>query len=130
MKNERIWITVGKRSDLVPGSGVGARLGDRQIALFWIPELDDSLLGKSPPKMSLFAVSNYCPFSGVHIIARGIVGDIKGEPVVASPLYKQHFSLVDGRCIEQPEVSLDTWGVRLQGNALQVREKTAEATAA
>lgn len=120
MKSETTWITVGQWSDLVPGSGVGAKVGNTQIALFWIPELDNRL----------FAVSNYCPFSRVHIIARGIVGDIKGEPVVASPLYKQHFSLVDGRCIEQPEVALATWEVRLNGGELQVQQKALAATAA
>ena len=120
MSKQARWITIGKKSDLIPDSGVGARVGNRQIALFWIPELDNRV----------FAVSNYCPFCSVHIIARGIVGDIDGEPVVASPLYKQHFSLIDGRCIEEPEVVLDTWEVRLHGDEVQVLLKAAEELAA
>lgn len=108
------------RSDLIPGSGVGAMAGDRQIALFLIPEMDNKV----------FAVSNYCPFSKVHIIARGIVGDIGGEPVVASPLYKQHFSLADGHCVEDAEVALDTWEVRLEGEVIQVKLKAKAALAA
>lgn len=120
MNDKTQWVTIGKKSDLIPGSGVGARLGDQQAALFWIPELENRV----------FAVSNYCPFSGVHIIARGIVGDIGGVPVVASPLYKQHFSLTDGHCIEKPEVVLATWEVRLEGDDVQVQVSAKEELAA
>ena len=120
MSHDSPWITIGKKSDLIPGAGVGAMVGSRQVALFWIPELDGRV----------FAVSNYCPFSGVHIIARGIVGDIGGVPVVASPLYKQHFSLLDGHCLEEPDVMLDTWDVRLQGDEVQVLARSAGEMAA
>lgn len=120
MKTEPCWIRVGHRSDLVPGAGIGAKVEGRQIALFWVPELDDRI----------FAIANYCPFSGVHIIARGILGDLGGEPVVASPLYKQHFSLLDGRCLEKPDVVLETWEVRLQGDEVQVLAKHASEMAA
>ena len=111
MREQPRWMAIGKKCDLVAGAGVGARAGDRQLALFWLPELDNAL----------FAISNFCPFSGVHIIARGIVGDIGGEPVVASPLYKQHFSLVDGRCLDTPEVALETWPMRFDGDEVQVQ---------
>jgi len=120
MNKQTRWITIGNKNDLIPNSGVGARLGGEQVALFWIPELDNRV----------FAINNYCPFSGVHIIARGIIGDIAGEPVVASPLYKQHFSLIDGRCIEKPKVILNIWEVRLNGNEIQVLSSTAEEMAA
>jgi nitrite reductase (NADH) small subunit len=120
MSKQTPWIPVGKSSDLIPGAGVGARVGDRQLALFLIPELDHRV----------FAVGNYCPFSGVHTIARGIIGDIDGEPVVASPLYKQHFSLLDGRCLELPEVGLGVWHVRLHGDEVQVRHDAAARLAA
>lgn len=120
MSDRKQWITVGQFSDLVPGCGVGARAGGRQVALFLIPDLDNRVL----------AVSNLCPFSGVHIIARGIVGDLGGEPVVASPLYKQHFSLKDGRCLEAPEISLDTWAVRVQEQEIQLLIEVEDSVAA
>ncbi|MEX1058387.1 MAG: nitrite reductase small subunit NirD [Natronospirillum sp.] len=118
--NNNEWVTVGHRSDMVPGAGVGALVNGVQVALFWVPELDDGV----------FAVSNFCPFSDVHIIARGIVGDVAGEPVVATPLYKQHFSLLDGHCIEQPEVRLDCYAVRINGDDIQVAGRLAKALAA
>jgi nitrite reductase (NADH) small subunit len=120
MKTASHWIPVGDKNNLVPGAGIGAKLGIHQVALFWIPELDNRI----------FALSNYCPFSGVHIIARGIVGDIGGEPVIASPLYKQHFSLLDGRCLERPEMALDTWEVRLEGDQIQLLAKAFDELAA
>ena len=110
MTQQNEWTHVGSKTDLVPGAGIGARFGDRQVAIFHIPELEQSL----------FAVDNYCPISGVNIIARGIVGDIQGEPVVATPLYKKHFSLFDGRCLEDASHRLRTYAVRLDGDQLQL----------
>ena len=49
--------------------------------------------------------------SQANVLARGIVGDVDGEPVVASPLYKQHFSLKTGACLEEPGVSVPTYRV-------------------
>jgi nitrite reductase (NADH) large subunit len=34
-----------------------------------------------------------------HVLSRGIVGELRGERVVASPLYKHHYSLATGRCL-------------------------------
>ncbi len=120
MTHQNEWARVGQESDLVAGAGVGARFGDRQVAIFHIPELDQSL----------FAVDNYCPISGVNIIARGIVGDVEGEPVVATPLYKKHFSLVDGRCLEDPQYRLATYDVRVEQGAIEVAPGTAGGIAA
>ncbi|MEQ6885407.1 nitrite reductase small subunit NirD [Salicola sp. Rm-C-2C1-2] len=119
-QSDNNWITIGRLSDLVVGSGVGARYGDRQVAVFLIPQLDDQV----------FVLDNYCPISGVNIIARGMVGDIQGEPVVATPLYKKHFSLLDGRCIEDDSHKLTTYAVRIEGDELQVAASRKEADAA
>ena len=42
-------------------------------------------------------------------------GDAGGEPVVASPLYKQRYALMDGRCLDDPALSVACWPVRLEG---------------
>jgi len=47
------------------------------------------------------------------VLSRGIVGDVKGERVVASPLYKQHYSLTTGRCLEDPARWVHVHGTRL-----------------
>ena len=54
------------------------------------------------------------PFSRANVLSRGIVGDVKGELVVASPVYKQHFSLASGLCLEDAAVRVCVFPVRLQ----------------
>ena len=71
--------------DIVPNTGVCALANGRQVAMF---RLDDD---------SLYAIGNHDPFSRANVLSRGIVGDLKGEVVVASPVYKQHFSLATGQ---------------------------------
>ena len=51
---------------------------------------------------------------------RGIVGSVKGEAVIASPLYKEHYSLVTGKCVENEAVSLSVYDVRLEDGRVQV----------
>ena len=90
---------VCQQSDLVANAGVAVLLDGQQIALFYVP-------GAEP---ELYAVSNWDPIGKASVISRGIVGDKGGELVVASPLYKQHFRLRDGQCIEEPDVSLSSY---------------------
>ena len=108
------WQPLCTRADLVAFSGVAAWLstpeGPAQVALFYLP-------GHA---QELYALDHFDPFSKAHVIARGIVGDIKGSPVVASPLYKQHFRLADGCCLEYPEQQLQVWPVRLNGDAVEI----------
>ena len=77
-------------SDLVKNSGVCALINDEQVALFYLPHTDKKL----------FAVSNWDPIGKANVLSRGILGDIKGNIVIASPLYKQHFNLETGVCLE------------------------------
>lgn len=105
------WRTVCAREDLVTNSGVVVWLDGAQVALFYLPDAQDS---------QLYAVDNRDPQSGVNVIGRGLVGSIKGDLVIASPLYKQHFRLRDGSCLEYPEQQLKVWPVRFDGQEVQV----------
>jgi nitrite reductase (NADH) small subunit len=57
------------------------------------------------------------------VLSRGIVGDVQGTLVVASPIYKQHFDLASGRCVEDPAVCLPVFEARVQGDAVWVRPR-------
>jgi nitrite reductase (NADH) small subunit len=105
------WHTVCTREDLVTNSGVVVWLDGAQVALFYLPEAGER---------QLYAVDNRDPQSGVNVIGRGLVGSIKGDLVIASPLYKQHFRLRDGSCLEYPEQRLKVWPVRFDGQHVQV----------
>ena len=95
-------------SDLVVNSGVAVLHDGEQIALFYLPD-------ETP---SVFAVGNHDPIGGANVLSRGIVGDIKGEVVVASPLYKQHFSLRTGVCVEQADVKIPVYDVDIVDDAV------------
>ena len=98
--------------DLVPNSGVAALYQGEQIALFY-------LTNQSPAR--LHVISNFDPHGRANVLSRGIVGDVKGESVVASPLYKQHFSLTTGLCIEDPELRVSVYDAQLIDNCVYVR---------
>ncbi|AXI02918.1 nitrite reductase small subunit NirD [Aquirhabdus parva] len=91
-------------TDLTPLVGVPALVQGEQVAIF---RLKDG---------NVYAVSNYDPFSQANVIARGITGNLKGYDVVASPIYKQHFDLKTGLCLEDETVSLKTYQVTVDGD--------------
>ncbi len=110
MKARTSWDVVCKVEDLVPESGVAVWTEDGPVAVFYLPH-------RLP---ALFAISHTDPFSGSNVLARGITGDIKGEPVVASPLYKQHFSLITGQCLEDETVNVKPYPVLLDGDQIRL----------
>ncbi|HHJ40284.1 MAG: nitrite reductase small subunit [Methylothermaceae bacteria B42] len=99
----KTWFDVCSIDELEPDAGVCALLEGRQVAIFYIPKLDQ-----------VFAIGNYDPFSHANVLSRGLTGDIHGEPVVASPVYKHHFSLKTGRCIEDESVAVPCYPVRIE----------------
>lgn len=105
------WAAVCHLADLVPERGAAALVGGVQVAVFRL--VDDRVL----------AVQQLDPFSGAHVLARGIVGSRGDAPTVASPMYKQVFDLRDGRCLDAVgrdplpghDADLRTWPVRVEG---------------
>lgn len=95
-------MKVCRLDDILPDAGACALVGGEQVAVFRVGE-------------KIFAIGNRDPFSGANVLSRGIVGDLNGELVVASPVYKQHFSLLDGRCIEDASVSVPVYRTLLDG---------------
>lgn len=93
-------IPVCRFADLQPERGVAVLLPDgAQVALF---RTHDG---------AVHALSNVDPFSGAAVLSRGIVGDRNGVPVVASPIYKQAFDLLTGRCLDDEAVSVPVFDV-------------------
>ncbi len=84
-------------------TGVCALVDGKQIAVFRVGEED-----------SLYAIDNHDPFSKANVLSRGIVGSKGGEPKVASPVYKQQFSLRTGQCLDEPETTVSTYPIREQ----------------
>lgn len=98
----RDWTAACHISRLERLRGVAVLLpGDAQVALFKLA--DDSLR----------AVGNFDPIGRAAVLSRGIVGDRAGFPVVASPLKKQAFSLLDGRCLDAEGVAIPVYATRI-----------------
>ncbi|MVU81098.1 nitrite reductase small subunit NirD [Nocardia sp. ET3-3] len=103
------WTQACRQDYLIPGRGVAVLLkGGRQAALFLTND------------GTLFAVGNIDPFGRAAVMSRGLVGDRGGVPVVASPLLKQTFSLIDGRCLDDASVSLPVYAVRVVDGVVSV----------
>ncbi|MFI9202400.1 nitrite reductase small subunit NirD [Streptomyces sp. NPDC053048] len=94
------WTAVCAYHDLQPGRGTAVLVDGHQIALF------------RDRGGAVYAVGNRDPFSGAHVISRGLLGSRGGVPVVFSPMYKQAFDLRSGDCLDEPG-TLPVWPVRL-----------------
>ena len=104
------WVPVCGTDDLIPNAGVCALVAGREVAIFYLPDAQPSL----------YAIDNHDPIGGANVLYRGIVGDLGGRLVVASPLYKQHFDLACGECLEEPERSVSVYPVRLSGDQVEL----------
>lgn len=102
------WHRVCELAALPEQAGRSAWLEGRVLALFRLGE-------------HVYALDGVDPLAGVAVLGRGLVGDAGGEPVVASPLYKQRYALMDGRCLDDPALSVACWPVRLEGSEVWVQ---------
>lgn len=107
--DEMEWVEVCQLADITPNTGVGAIIHQQQIALFRVGN-----------EKRVYALSNQDPFSQAFVMSRGIVGDLQGERVVASPIYKQHFSLATGRCLEDKEQKLLVFPSKIENGCVFV----------
>ena len=105
------WTAICDVDQIVPNTGVCALLQGQQVAVF---HLDDG----SEPRV--FAIGNYDPNSEASVLSRGLVGNLGERIVVASPIYKHHFDLQTGECLEAPEHSVPTWPARIEGGKVWV----------
>lgn len=96
------WTAACALSHLQPLRGVAVLLPDgAQVALFRLAD------------ESIRAVGNIDPIGRAAVLSRGIVGDRGGIPVVQSPLKKQAFSLLDGRCLDAAGVFVPVYDTRI-----------------
>jgi nitrite reductase (NADH) small subunit len=104
------WNAVCALDQIVPDTGVCALLAGRQVAVFRV--------GEASPR--LFAIDNYDPNSHASVLSRGLVGSLGERIVVASPIYKQHFDLQTGECLEAPHHSVASYPVRVEDGRVWV----------
>lgn len=98
------WTLICKQEDLVEGAGVAAMVSGEQVAIFYVPESEQKV----------FAISNWDPIGKANVLSRGLVAHLQEQWVVASPLYKQHFVLASGQCLEE-DIKIPHWQAKLEG---------------
>jgi nitrite reductase (NADH) small subunit len=101
------WLNVCHVSDLQNDSGICALVNGEQVAIFYVQN-------------TVYAISNFDPFGNANVLSRGVIGDLKGQIVVASPLYKQHFNLQTGVCLEDESVILPVYANRIENDTVQI----------
>ena len=87
--------------------GVAALVGGRQVAIFQVH-------GR------VYALDNFDPASRANVLSRGLTGNLQGERVVASPIYKHHYALTSGRCIEDPTFNVTAYPARVVEGRVQL----------
>jgi len=103
------WVDVCAMEDLQPDSGICALVEGRQIALFYLTK-----------PQQVYAVANFDPVGKANVLSRGMIGDLSGEPMLASPLHKQHYSLKTGVCLDDDTIKIATYPVRVENNRVAV----------
>jgi nitrite reductase (NADH) small subunit len=91
------WTIVCRLDELRVDRGVGALVDSVPVAVF---RLADG---------SVAAIDHVEPFTGVPVLARGLVGSVGDVVYVSSPLHKQRFDLRTGRCLDDDSISVRVW---------------------
>ncbi|RZI86166.1 MAG: nitrite reductase small subunit NirD [Rubrivivax sp.] len=102
------WTAICATDDILPNTGVCALVEGRHVAVF--------RLGQD----QYFAIDNVDPKANASVLSRGLVGSLGDRTVVASPLYKHHFDLRTGECLEVPEYSVRAYEVRTEDSQVLV----------
>jgi nitrite reductase (NADH) small subunit len=102
------WTPICAVDDILPNTGVCARVAERHVAVFRVGD------------NQWYAIDNVDPKSRASVLSRGLIGSLGERIVVASPLYKQHFDLRSGECLEAPEQSVRAHLVRVDAGRVQV----------
>ena len=104
------WRAVCSVDDILPNTGICALIEGRHVAVFHV----------KTETGQLFAIDNYDPNADASVLSRGLVGNLGERIVVASPIYKHHFDLQSGECLEAPENSVSAYPVRVENRQVHV----------
>ena len=103
------WTPIIAKTKLTPDAGICALVNGKQVAVFFDRKTDQ-----------LYALGNYCPASNANVLSRGLITSVAERLTVSSPLYKEHFDLSTGICIEDASLSVPVYGVRVASGMVEV----------
>jgi len=103
------WTPIIEKDKLIADTGVCALVSGKQVAIFFDGKTDQ-----------LFALDNYCPASNANVLSRGLISSIRDILTVSSPLYKEHFNLTTGECLENSALSVAVYGIRVNQGIVEI----------
>ena len=103
------FIDVCALDDINLDTGVCALVNEQQVAIF-----------RPAENGKVFAISNFDPIGKANVLSRGLISDVKGQLTVASPLYKQHFCLDTGKCLEDDTIQVANYQTKIENNRVWV----------
>ncbi|TKB51801.1 nitrite reductase small subunit NirD [Ferrimonas aestuarii] len=103
------WQDICALNDLSPDCGVCALLDNKQVAIFYLSNGD------------LYAISNHDPLGKANVMSRGLIADINGIATVSSPLYRHHYRLDSGQCLQDDSICVPTYPVRAVDGRVQLQ---------
>lgn len=105
------WIEVCSVNDIHPNTGVCALINDEQVALFRVSESEE-----------VYALGNYDPIGKANVMSRGLLAQFGETLTVASPLYKQHYNLKTGECLEE-DISIPVYDTKISDQKILIKAK-------
>ncbi|MDZ4725582.1 MAG: nitrite reductase small subunit NirD [Leptospira sp.] len=96
-------ILIGPITDFEAEGGVTAKVGEKQIAIFFFQSRNE-----------WYACDNACPHTGDMVLSRGFLGDTNGDPKIVCPLHKRNFSLTSGECLSGEKYKINTYPVLVE----------------
>ena len=109
------WHPVCRLAELEPRRGVAALVHGQAVAIFRT-EGDE-----------VHAIGNHDPFVRSSMLARGIVGTRGEVPYVAPVAHGRHFDLRTGQCLEDDQVSVPVYDVKVVEGVVLVGHRKAAA---
>ncbi|WP_210396803.1 nitrite reductase small subunit NirD [Motiliproteus sediminis] len=103
------WTAVCELNDIAPDTGVCALVQGQQVAIFRQARTD-----------RLFAIGNFDPVGKANVLSRGLLAQLGEAITVASPLYKQHYCLRSGTCLENGQLRVPVYAVRVTAGQVEV----------
>ncbi|MFM0593538.1 nitrite reductase small subunit NirD [Paraburkholderia dilworthii] len=108
----RAWQPVCPLDEIVPNTGVCALVDGEQVAVFHVND--------GHAHAAVYAIENFDPGSQAAVLSRGLIGSLGERVVVASPIYKHHFDLRTGECLETPAYSVSAFDTRVENGQVWV----------
>jgi nitrite reductase (NADH) small subunit/3-phenylpropionate/trans-cinnamate dioxygenase ferredoxin subunit len=97
------FVTVARVGSILEGHGATFTVNDRLVAVF-------NTSGR------YYAIDDLCPHMGASLGA----GEVR-DGVVTCPWHQWRFSVCDGTWRDNPRIKIDSFEVRVVGDAIQVR---------